>query len=63
MVKPKDGSPRTKYSQGQNEIKPSAKGINGNSAGLSGGSQLLRGRSRLWLLKRNGGGGGGEKSE
>lgn len=36
MVKPKDGSPRTKYSQGQNEIKPSAKGINGNSAGLSG---------------------------
>lgn len=40
MVKSKDASPRTKYSEVQNEIKSPEKWINGESTGFMG-SQLL----------------------
>lgn len=41
-VKPKDGSPRTKYSDVQNEIKSSEIGMNGKAGGLSCGKSTVR---------------------
>lgn len=42
MVKPKDGSPRTKYSDVQNEMKPCEGEITGKSSGLSYGKSTVK---------------------
>lgn len=42
MVKPKDGSPRTKYSDVQNEIKPCERGITGKSFGFFYGKSTVK---------------------
>lgn len=42
MVKPKDGSPRTKHSDVQNEIKPCERGITGKSFGFFYGKSTVK---------------------